>query len=133
MADKQLPQISSQMQDDVLVISINERQFHGDPLADQIRKEMLAAVESTGSKKIVIDFQPVHYISSAAFRPLLSLRRKLQETGGRMVLCNLSPLISEVFQLLRLVSTSRSYPATFEVQPDVGAAVALLKAATPEK
>jgi anti-sigma B factor antagonist len=126
MPEKQPPHVTSQTLDGVLVIRINERQFHGDSLADAIRQEMLALIAAAGSQKIVIDLQPVDYLSSAAFRPLLSLRRKLQETGGRMVLCNLSPLVAEVFQLLRLISTSRSYPATFEVQPDVAAAVAFL-------
>jgi hypothetical protein len=85
--------------DGVLVVRIEEPQFHG---------------------------EPVHYLSSAAFRPLLSVRRKLQETGGHLVLCQLSPLITELFQLLRLISTNRAYPATFEVQPDVAGAVAFL-------
>jgi anti-anti-sigma factor len=118
--------------DGSLVLTITASQVHGDGLADSLRQEMQAVVAAHGARQVIIDFQNVSYISSAVFRPLLSLRRKLQEIGGRMVLCNLTPLVLDVFHVLRLISTSRSYPATFEVQPDVPSAVKALQTAAVE-
>jgi anti-anti-sigma factor len=118
---------SSAVQDGALVLTVEESQFHGDPLAEKVRQEFLSALADSGLNLVVIDLHKVEYISTAAFRPLLSLRRKLQDSSGRMVLCGLSDLVREVFQVLRLITTSRSYPATFEVQPDVPAALAFLK------
>jgi anti-anti-sigma factor len=117
----------TQVQDGVLILTIKDTHLHGDQLADQLRSEMINAVEQAGVNKVVLDFRHVEYVSSVAFRPLLSLRRKIEEVKGRMVLCSLATLVADVFHMLRLVSSSRSFPATFEVVADVPAALAALK------
>ena len=43
----------------------------------------------------------------------------LGETGGRMALCNLSPVVAKTFQVTRMVSTSRSSTPPFEMESDV--------------
>jgi anti-anti-sigma factor len=133
MSQPQYRHFTTETIDGVLVLTITEPQVHGDALTDRLRQDFLAAVHDTAAKRVIIDFQNVAYISSAVFRPLLSLRRELQEAGGGMVLCNLAPQVLEVFQALRLATTSRSYPATFDVQLDVSAAVASLREEGAEK
>jgi anti-anti-sigma factor len=110
-----------------LVLTITELHVEGDGIANALRTEMLAALAHFGSNKIVVDFQHTEYISSVAFRPLLSLRRKLQETGGRVVLCGASKSIGDVFYTTRLVDPSGA-EATFEMVADCAAAVAKLNA-----
>jgi len=117
----------SSVQDGVLVLTIKDTHLHGDQLADQLRSEMIDAVDQAGLNKVVLDFRNVEYLSSVAFRPLLSMRRKVEEVKGRVVLCNLAALVTDIFRTLRLISSSRSYPATFEVVPDVPAALTTLK------
>jgi anti-sigma B factor antagonist len=120
--------LNSRIDQGVLVLSFTEPELRGDPLAEAIRQEMLDAVTQAGAQKVVIDFQGVRFLSSAAFRPLLSLRRKLHETRGQLVLCGLAPPVADVFRLTRLISTSRSSAAPFEAEPDVAAAIARLNA-----
>jgi anti-anti-sigma factor len=108
------------------VLSIAEPQLERDALIEALRRELLAAVEPAAGQKVVLDFQRVRLFSSAAFRPLISLRRKLEETGSRLVLCNLSPVVTKSFQATRLISSSRSSTASFVVQPSVDAAIASL-------
>jgi anti-anti-sigma regulatory factor len=74
----------------------------------------------------VLDFGTVRSLSSEVFRPLLSLRRHVQQAGGRLVLCNLTPTVAQALQSTRLISTSRSPSSPFEVLPDVTSAVASL-------
>ncbi len=112
----------------VLVLTISEPRLDSDKLSDKVRQELLAIVTDSGIRKVVIDLQNVEYLSSAAFRPLLSLRRKLLETGGQMVLCHLTANVRKVFQDLKLISSNQSFPATFEVQPDVRSAIVDLNA-----
>jgi anti-anti-sigma factor len=114
----------SSMREGVLILTLKDTHLHGDQLADQLRSEMLAALDRSGSNKIILDFRNVEYLSILAFRPLLSLRRKIEELNGRMVLCSLATLVSDVFRMLRLTSSSRSYPATFEVFADIPTALA---------
>jgi anti-anti-sigma factor len=109
-----------------VVLTITESQLQGDPVADGLRAEMLAALERSGARHVVLDFQHVTYVSSVAFRPLLSLHRKLKEHGGRLVLCGMKDRVSEVFHVTRLVSSAGTSAAPFDLQADVPAAMASL-------
>ena len=109
-----------------LVLTITEPQLLGDKLVHALRQELMAVVAQPGTRQVVLDLQPVKVLSSEAFRPLLSLRRTVQERGGQLVLCNLAPTVAKVLHDTRLITTSRSSTAPFEVQADVAAAVASL-------
>ena len=115
----------------LVVVTLTESQLQGDTVSDALREDLLGALQRSGAAHVVIDFGPVSYLSSVAFRPLLSLHRKLKEKGGRLVLCGMSPVVAEVFQVTRLVSTSGSSSAPFEMQPDVPSAVASLYRTPP--
>jgi anti-anti-sigma factor len=110
----------------VVVLRIETAQLMGDIMADALRDDFLAASKGVGARHVVVDFQPVTYLSSASFRPLLSLLREVRARKGRLVLCNLNADVHEVFSVTRLISSHGSAPAAFEVQADVPAAVASL-------
>jgi anti-anti-sigma factor len=112
----------------ILVLTITEPRVQGEEVAEILRQEMLAALERSGARQVVVDFQHALYISSAAFRPLLSLRRKLQETNGRIVLCGLSKAIGDVFYTTQMISDTGSVAPLFEMQKDVPSAIAHLQA-----
>ncbi len=118
--------VKGRVEQGVLVLTIAEPQLERDALVDALRRELMAAVEPPGIHKVVLDFQRVRTFSSAAFRPLISLRRRLEDTGSQLVLCNLSPVVAKTFQATRLISSSRSSTASFMVQPDVDTAIASL-------
>ena len=111
----------------VLVLTIVDDHVQTDTVAEELRDELLAVLDGVKPTAVALDFRNVQYLSSAGFRPLLSLRRKLHEVGGRLVLCGLNPEVANVFRLTRLISTSSSYSAPFEAEADVPAAVARLR------
>src|SRR4051812_30048274 len=110
----------------VAVFHIEDAQVTGDSLADEVRNELLAAYTQVNAVHAVVDLSKVQFLSSAGFRPLLSLLRLTRVRGGRLVLCGLSEHLHEPFAVTRLISTTGSTPATFESAPDVPSAVALL-------
>jgi anti-anti-sigma factor len=112
----------------IVVIRIELSQVVGDVLADALREEFLALRRAAGARHVVVDFQPVTYLSSASFRPLLSLLREVRAQQGRLVLCNLQPDVHEVFSVTRLITSHGTTPAAFEVQTDLTAAIASLTA-----
>jgi anti-anti-sigma factor len=123
MADPQFQLLSTNTDRGVLVLTFTQPQMSGDEAADAVRQEILAALGETGAQKVVLDFKHVKYISSAVFRPLLTLRRKLHETNGQVALCGATGLVADAFKVVRLISTSRSSDAPFEMLPDAAAAV----------
>jgi anti-anti-sigma factor len=129
MAEPQFDHIRCRTDQGVLVIEIAERQVQGDDLADVMRKEFAQAADHHQARRVAVDFRQVEYLGSAGFRPLLHLLRKLRDQGGNMLLCNLRPNVAEVFHITRLISTSRSAPAPFEMVPTLEDAVARLSAA----
>jgi stage II sporulation protein AA (anti-sigma F factor antagonist) len=110
----------------VVVLTINLTQVVGDDLADEIRDQMLAVAVPSRAKNVVLDFHKVTFLSSSGFRPLLSLHRLLRQQGGKLVLCGLTPAVTEIFEVTRLISTRGQGKAPFEVHPDVRSAVASL-------
>jgi len=93
----------------VLVVTLTPSRLEGDTMAQSLVDETQAAVSHADAKKVVLDLEHVEYLTSANFRPLLALRKKLKEVGGRMVLCNLSPVVVEIFQTTRLIGSASAF------------------------
>jgi len=117
----------------VLTITLSEPNMSGDTLAEALRRELLTALAHSGASKVVLDMGKVAYMSSAAFRPLLSLKRKIQELGGRLILCGLQGDVAHIFHITRLVTSSPSVIAPFEMQPDLASALAKMRDVPAEK
>jgi anti-anti-sigma factor len=127
MSEPQFQHVRAELEQDVLILAIAEQQVQGDQLADALRQDLFRALDHFQVPKVVVDFQEVKYLGSAGFRPLLSLYRRLRDQGGGMVLCNLSPDVTEVFRITRLISTSRTSTAPFETAPTIAEGVARLQ------
>ena len=126
MAELQPRHLRSRTEQGVLVLSVTVPHLRGDTLVAALQQELLTVVSQDEAPKVVLDLQRVTSLASEAFRPLLALRRKLQERGGRLVLCNLNAGVDAALRATRLMSSSRSSTASFEAHPDVAAAVASL-------
>lgn len=121
--------LTSRTEQGVLVLTVTESQIEGNEIARELQREMLSAVDAVGARLVVVDLQHVRYVSSVAFGPLLHLRRKLQASAGRLVVCGLSAMVGDVFYTTRMVSPDGTFVAPFEMQADAAAAVAALGAA----
>jgi anti-anti-sigma factor len=118
--------LKSRTEQGILILSVTDADLRGDALVRALQRQLLAAVAQAASPpRVVLDLQAVRMLASEAFRPLITLRRKLLEAGGRLVLCRLQPVVAQAFATTRLISASR-WPEAFEVQPDVAAALASL-------
>lgn len=59
----------------------------------------LSQAMAGGDVRILLDFEPLEYISSAGLRVVLKTARELEGTSGQLVLCCLRDYIREVFEL----------------------------------
>jgi anti-anti-sigma factor len=110
----------------VLVLTIAQPRLQGEEIAHELREALRLAVEKAGVDRVVIDFRHARYLSSAAFWPLLSLRKQLRETGGRLIICGLNGDVEDVFATTKMISTDGLADAPFEVAADTDAAIARL-------
>lgn len=111
---------------DTLVLSVCTRQIEGEAIAMRLKEDLSAAVEKHGLVKVVLDLGQTRYLSSIAFWPLLALRKQLQARKGRLVLCGLTGVVEDVFTSTKMVSSSGSADAPFEVTVDRETALARL-------
>jgi anti-anti-sigma factor len=120
------PYIESTIENGVLVLTIVRQQIEGEDLAAGLKEELLAAVARSRLNRVVLDLQHTRYVSSVAFWPLLTLRRQLNDQGGRLLLCGLTGAVHDIFTSTKMITGSGSLNAPFEVVPDRATAVARL-------
>jgi anti-anti-sigma factor len=131
MARPPEPAVRSSVENGVLVLTVLWSQIEGEDAAHALGREIQEALARTRATAVVVDLQHTRFVSSAAFWPLLNLRRQLQPKGGRLMICGLSGAVEDVFTTTRMVSTGGAVDAPFQMAPDRAAAVARLSAAAP--
>jgi len=57
------------------------------------------SVIDAGHKNLLINLTTLDYISSAGLRVLLVVAKRVQQNGGKVVLCALSSNVKEVFEI----------------------------------
>ena len=67
-----------------------------------IGSQLFALVEEDGKSKILLDFENVEYLSSAALGKLITMDKKVKSAGGTLKLCSVRPEIYEVFAITKL-------------------------------
>ena len=68
-------------------------------------------VESFRPKRLLLDFSRVEFMASFMQAYLLGLKKRLEEAGGRLVLCGLTEHVAQSFRITRL-------DREFEIHPD---------------
>ncbi len=102
------------VQGNVLVIEILAKQIRDPDTSYALRDEMVTIFDSAKTDDIVLDFQHVTFVGSIGFLAFLALRRRL--TSGRIVICNVSDSIRQVFEICRLTSKDPSVASPFLVE-----------------
>jgi len=87
---------------DVTVINFVDRKILDEQNIQVIGEQLFSLVDQDGRRKLLLNFRNVEYLSSAALGKLITLNKKLQAGGGRLILCNIDPQIYEVFEITKL-------------------------------
>jgi anti-anti-sigma factor len=69
---------------------------------DEVGGQLLRLVEAQRPRLLLLDFADVRYLGAAGLGTLLGVNKRLEETGGRLVLTNLSHHVYELFEITRL-------------------------------
>lgn len=87
---------------DVTVVNFTDRKILDEQNIQTIGEQLFSLVDELGRRKLLLNFGNVEYLSSAALGKLITLNKKLQSAGGKLVLCNIDPQIYEVFEITKL-------------------------------
>ena len=69
---------------------------------DQAIKELMAELDSSADKNVVLDFHKTHYFGSTALGFFMRLWRQVLQRNGRMAFCNVSDHELEILKVTRL-------------------------------
>src|SRR5262249_911747 len=87
---------------DVTVVNFTDRKILDEQNIQIIGEQLFSLVDEAGRRESLLNFGKVKNLSSAALAKLITLNKKLQQVGGRLILCNIDPQIREVFEITKL-------------------------------
>lgn len=87
---------------DVTVVKFADKKILDEQNIQVIGEQLFSLVDELGRRKILLNFGNVEYLSSAALGKLITLNKKVNAVGGRLILCSIDPQIYEVFEITRL-------------------------------
>ena len=89
---------------DVKVVSFIENKILDEANIAEIGQALTAIVESKHRPKLLLDFQNVDHLSSAALGMLINVNQKIKAQSGELRLSNIKPQIFEVFVITTQLS-----------------------------
>ena len=87
---------------DVTVVNFYDKKILDEQTIQIIGEQLFSLVDELGRRKLLLNFCNVQYLSSAALGKFITLNKKVISAGGRLAVCNIDPLIYEVFELCGL-------------------------------
>ena len=94
--------ITTQQRDEILVVSFSDNKILDSQRIEQIGRELHDVATQTDSKKLLINFQGVSFMSSAMITKLVTLNKLCRAQGVNLKFCDVSPNVMEVFKITNL-------------------------------
>ncbi len=94
---------------DVTLVVFTTNKILDDQVIQSIGEQLFSLVDSMGKKNILLNFNKVEYLSSAALGKLISLHKRVLGVKGKLALCCIAPSIFEVFEITGLKKVFRIF------------------------
>jgi anti-sigma B factor antagonist len=85
-----------------MIIRLRDAKIVEDRAIQQLGIELLEAVQGKAGPRVILNFTGVRYLSSAALGKLITLRRRVDQLGGKFLLCDIGPEPLDVFKIAKL-------------------------------
>jgi anti-sigma B factor antagonist len=87
---------------DVTVVNFIDKKILDEQNIQIIGEQLFNLVDELSRRKLLLNFSNVEYLSSSALGKFITLNKKINSQGGRLILCNIAPQIYEVFEITKL-------------------------------
>ena len=89
--------------DGVTIVRFNDRQLFDERTVREAADQIASNLPGEGTPiKLIIDFSDVTLVSSSILSKLISIQRMVEATRGHMRLCELAPILQQVFRTSNL-------------------------------
>jgi anti-sigma B factor antagonist len=97
-----IPPLSVTQQKDVRVVEFTNNRILDEANIAEIGNGLAALIEERNNPKLLLDFNTVDHLSSAALGMLINADKKIKQKNGQLRLANIKPQIFEVFVITKL-------------------------------
>ena len=87
---------------EVTIITFVDKKILDETNIQDIGDELFELVEKHYKIKLLLNFESVEYLSSAALGKLITLNKKVKAENGKLKLCAVRPQIYDVFKITKL-------------------------------
>lgn len=94
---------------DVKIVSFIENKILDEANIAEIGQALSQLIEAKHNPKLLLDFQNVDHLSSAALGMLININQKMKAQSGELRLANIKAQIKEVFVITKLDKLFRIY------------------------
>jgi len=102
----------------IKIIRFNDQQLFNERTVREVSEQIAISLPSDGTPiRLVLDFSEVNLISSSMLSKLILIQRRIDATRGKLRLCELSPILQQVFRtsnLDRLFAIDRDLRTSLE-------------------
>lgn len=103
----------------VTVVTFADSKIINEEEIQELGQELYSLVEGQTGRKMVLNFESVEFLSSAALGKLISFEKKVRQSKSDLILTNIRPEIYEVFAITKLTKL-------FKIKDDEADALAVL-------
>lgn len=112
--------LSVTIEEDVTRVHFLDRNILDEERICQIGDEIGQLIDQVPMPKILLNFENVEHLSSAALGMLITVNNRIHKKGGQLRLASIDPQIQEVFVITKL-------DQLFQIHESAGEAVASFK------
>ena len=99
---------------EITVVEFLERNILDEAVIQQIGQEIGNLIDESVAPKLLLSFENVDHLSSAALGTLITINNKVRQKDGQLRLANIDPQIYEVFAITKLNKLFQIYDTTDE-------------------
>ena len=98
------------MADGIALITFNVPSIVDVSSVESISTKLHSLIDDGGALKVIVDFDGVKFFSSMILGLIVDIWRRLEETGGTVVISGIDPQLSRVFKITNLDKLFKFYP-----------------------
>lgn len=100
--DIQGSRLTVEHDNDVYRVGFLDRNILEEAYIHMIAAEIGQIIEQTTTPKVLICFNNVEHLSSAALGAMITINNKIKEKGGQLRLSDIAPKVNEIFLITKL-------------------------------
>jgi anti-anti-sigma factor len=101
---------------DATVVRLLDKEIRGEAASNDLEPELTRLVAEEGTTRFLLDLGKVELVTSSAIVQLIMLNSALANSGARLILCSLRPVVYDVFSMMKL-------DALFQIEDDEATAL----------